>query len=740
MRFMPRLNLSTCVLALLVLASLLPLTALYSSTLFWALMVVSISVPLLVWLWRSSLSLVAMSSAVTWWFGSAVATAYGSGDRVMSFASLARVPRTALDSIPAVLSVAPPIERLGAPHIVGLTIAVTASALCVVVSTLSSAGGRALTLGIAAVTFSISVVLSSPANNGSILFGALLIAAMVLWLASWGDGRGSGRSLMVSVAVCAAVVVLAGMMAPRDRPEIDIRSADRIDVRPISSDDPLGDVFVQLSGPERAVFDVRAVTGQLGRLLPELSLDSYDGTVWSTTREFRTVDARMARSSVRSELLQPVEADIRWNMPLAKYGGVPHVGWPVSVDGLRVGLDATSGSLQAFEPLPAGRSYRVAGVTINDRDLATRVQAPRPPGGQGSLDRALAVPSQGQTSGCSMADIGQVATDLTDGARTDLDRMVALTQALTKDRTLDLGSGPGHSMFHVCRLLGLVDRGGRVDGQPEQYAAAAALMARSLGIPTRVVVGWRVPDGQTDGWSQMTTADRHAWVESFVGGAGWIPFDPTPIERGTTPPPSAAASPVGATPPPQTQPTSTVPPTTVPADSNLDALRPTPSSSIELWFLLFGALGVLGALSIPALRRMYYRQRRNFRRHNGTPAQRVWGAWSEWCDVVRRRGAAVNPSMTTAQVVQISVECFEDAQVGAACRSLASIVNRSCYGTLPVDDHDADQAWRLLERAEMHVLSPRAHPVGSEPEDEAQGPTDGSSSHQGDRFEALSTG
>ena len=53
MRFMPRLNLSTCVLALLVLASLSPLTALYSSTLFWALMVVSISVPLLVWLWRS---------------------------------------------------------------------------------------------------------------------------------------------------------------------------------------------------------------------------------------------------------------------------------------------------------------------------------------------------------------------------------------------------------------------------------------------------------------------------------------------------------------------------------------------------------------------------------------------------------------------------------------------------------------------------------------------------------------
>ena len=129
MRFMPRLNLSTCVLALLVLASLSPLTALYSSTLFWALMVVSISVPpLVVWLWRSSLSLVAMSSAVTWWFGSAVATAYGSGDRVMSFASLARVPRTALDSIPAVLSVAPPIERLGAPHIVGLTIAVAASA------------------------------------------------------------------------------------------------------------------------------------------------------------------------------------------------------------------------------------------------------------------------------------------------------------------------------------------------------------------------------------------------------------------------------------------------------------------------------------------------------------------------------------------------------------------------------------------------------------------------------------
>jgi transglutaminase-like putative cysteine protease len=63
----------------------------------------------------------------------------------------------------------------------------------------------------------------------------------------------------------------------------------------------------------------------------------------------------------------------------------------------------------------------------------------------------------------------------------------------------------------------------------QQYAAAMAIMLRMAGVPSRVVVGYTHPAPDKDGKFTVTTNDAHAWVEAYFAGAGWLPFDPTPL-------------------------------------------------------------------------------------------------------------------------------------------------------------------------------------------------------------------
>ena len=68
-------------------------------------------------------------------------------------------------------------------------------------------------------------------------------------------------------------------------------------------------------------------------------------------------------------------------------------------------------------------------------------------------------------------------------------------------------------------------------GYCQHFAGAMTLMARLLGIPARVAVGFTSGRFEKGGWT-VTDHDAHAWVEVWFPGYGWIPFDPTP-GRGT---------------------------------------------------------------------------------------------------------------------------------------------------------------------------------------------------------------
>jgi Transglutaminase-like superfamily/TgpA N-terminal domain len=68
----------------------------------------------------------------------------------------------------------------------------------------------------------------------------------------------------------------------------------------------------------------------------------------------------------------------------------------------------------------------------------------------------------------------------------------------------------------------------------EHYSSSMAVLVRSLGIPARIGVGFRLGTLQDDGSYLVHESDgAHAWVEVRFAGYGWLPFEP---EHGATHP------------------------------------------------------------------------------------------------------------------------------------------------------------------------------------------------------------
>ncbi|MEE8471862.1 MAG: transglutaminase domain-containing protein [Dehalococcoidia bacterium] len=81
-------------------------------------------------------------------------------------------------------------------------------------------------------------------------------------------------------------------------------------------------------------------------------------------------------------------------------------------------------------------------------------------------------------------------------------------------------------------------------GYCDYYASAMAVMLRSVGIPSRFVVGYQ--PGDWDGRKKVHVileSHYHSWPEVYFPGYGWIGFEPTPSleERVYAPAPSDAA-------------------------------------------------------------------------------------------------------------------------------------------------------------------------------------------------------
>jgi transglutaminase-like putative cysteine protease len=122
------------------------------------------------------------------------------------------------------------------------------------------------------------------------------------------------------------------------------------------------------------------------------------------------------------------------------------------------------------------------------------------------------------------AEVAAQARRLTDGQRTRYDQAIALQDWFREEFDYSLSSPPGHGDDALVAFLD-----SRV-GYCEQFAGAYAAMARSLGIPARVAVGFTPgdPDPEDPQRSIVRGRHAHAWPELYFPGMGWVPFEPTP--------------------------------------------------------------------------------------------------------------------------------------------------------------------------------------------------------------------
>jgi transglutaminase-like putative cysteine protease len=225
------------------------------------------------------------------------------------------------------------------------------------------------------------------------------------------------------------------------------------------------------------------------------------------------------------------------------------------------------------------------------------------------------------------------------------------------------------------------------------FASAMALMARSLGIPARVAVGF-LPGERLDERLEgravyaATSHDLHAWPELYFDGIGWIPFEPT-ATRGVVP--DYADTTVAGVPVPAP---GSGDPVTAPTDPSAtdDPLANDPGSNAGsgsasgaiptgiLWLIGLSLIGLL-VVSTPALIRAFERRRRISTIRRGFAPAAL--GWHEVLQSAEDMGIAVPGSATPREGGRMLAEAMAsgrrppkdpDGVIRAATAALARIV------------------------------------------------------------------
>ncbi len=248
--------------------------------------------------------------------------------------------------------------------------------------------------------------------------------------------------------------------------------------------------------------------------------------------------------------------------------------------------------------------------------------------------------------------VRELARAVTEQEAGKFDKAVRLQQWFREDGgfSYSLERSPGNGVDELERFLS-TEPNGRV-GYCEQFAAAMAVMGRTLGIPSRVAVGFLRPDRVNGDQYVYSAHDMHAWPEMYFEGTGWVRFEPTPQTRATGVPAYT------------TQGTPSDEPTQNPSSQNpnqgqnpfdqQEGVAPTPvdktggggsdntTQSVLTGFI--GALVVLALLGAPRLTRFVVRRRRWDRATE--PVAVAEAAWSELRDSAIDLGLPWDDSVT----------------------------------------------------------------------------------------------
>jgi transglutaminase-like putative cysteine protease len=566
------------------------------------------------------------------------------------------------------------------------------------------------------VLFALSLPLTSATTSPSMplvsaLIGVALLALLVrsapdptahrtaAGAATYGITEFHSRSVLSArLTLGLPIIVVCVLAAPLLADAIDNRAP--FDPRDLRDDvitterlpDPLAELKAQLATPRPAfqvVFPSDKDTLDVERV-GIVSLDAYDGVHWTSTSRYKPAGPVLLAPSE-----DPAGRAIRQRYTIAELDDpwLPAAGDPERVDLRDVGYDRRTGDLLA--------TGNLKGLTY---DVVSRVVVP-------TADQlASALPDTGADAATYLnlpggipPTISTSASAATAGATSPAAMLTGLEQYLRQKFTYDELAASGQSYGRLERFL-LTDR----RGTAEQFATAFAIMARSLGFPTRVVVGYRVVEnreGTPTPVQFVTSADYHAWAEVKFADLGWVAYDPTP-------------NPGDSPQPPQQQPSSAT--TIVPNAGGSEQRAPReigPSEGLPeepdngsgvVQPLIYAGGGIGGVLvilgAIAAVIVLLKHRRRQRRLRSASTADRVVGAWEEVVDRLIEVNFPMTPNMTALDVARASRATYGTATT-LPLAFLVPEVGRAIYAADEPTPIMVTRAWQRTEEFEQNLAS-----------------------------------
>ncbi|WP_395638857.1 transglutaminase-like domain-containing protein [Pseudolysinimonas sp.] len=287
------------------------------------------------------------------------------------------------------------------------------------------------------------------------------------------------------------------------------------------------------------------------------------------------------------------------------------------------------------------------------------------------------------------------------------------------------GSRSGHSAARIEQLfadLNVQEQRAGSDADPdalvaavgddEQFAVAAALIARYLGFESRVVIGVRLTSPESSpgipACAEVCTGSNvSAWIEVRSATGGWTPFDVTPqyevspltITDGEKLPENPTAlDQVSADPldPPQAQ------------RDDSESPDEDPSAAPAWWEGLLPILAVVGTVALTLLLLLLpvlvlaiaKVVRRRSRRDALIPEVSMVGAWTELVDGYVDLGFDVPDRVSRSAAAQ--------AVGRPRAVALAAVVDRAVFAEHPPERSASTASWRLVddERRELAAAVP----------------------------------
>lgn len=347
-----------------------------------------------------------------------------------------------------------------------------------------------------------------------------------------------------------------------------------------------------------------------------VGLDTFDGLTWQPSRmqvpNSQRVDdglptppglsGDVAGTEVRTSVHVSPSVEQRW-LPL------PYGAHLVQAQGTWL-YDVASRNVFSPDGSTSGLTYQVVSFPLAPTVDQLRA-APPPPA---DLSRYLQLPAglPDSVAATAAAVVADAPTAYDQAAR--LQDWLRDPAVFTYDEKAPDGTGASAVEDFLTRRSGFC----------VHFASTMAVMARSLGIPARVAVGFTAGSSSGDGTWTVTTHDAHAWPELYFQGVGWVPFEPTPAARTgpapayTEPADGTAGDPLGVGALPSSAPSASAPATSpagVPRQAAPEGLGGAPTAAtrgssplvLGAWVAL--GLGVLVGLT-PLVVRTVLRRRR----------------------------------------------------------------------------------------------------------------------------------